>query len=124
MRYGKWVALGSAIALGYQADRSHRAANDSYQTLRDRCFDVPLSCDLTPEGRYGDPESERLYSDTRKNDHRAIRYLIGAEVSFAAAAVGFVWELVKREDHTPNIPFEPRVESGMETTRIGLSVRF
>ena len=124
VRYGKWVALGGAIALGYQANQAHQDANDSYDTLRDRCFEIPLSCALRPDGRYADPVSERLYADTRGSDHRAARYLIGAEVSFAAAAVGFVWELLKREDRTPNIPFEPRVEAGAASTRVGVTVRF
>ena len=124
VRYGKWVALGGAVVLGYQANRSHQDANDSYQALRDRCFDIPLSCEIMPSGRYADPVSERLYLVTRDSDHRAARYLIGAEVSFAAAAVGFVWELLKREDRTPNVPFEPRLETGMTSTRVGVTVRF
>jgi hypothetical protein len=124
VRYGKWVALGGAFALGYQADQSHQDANDSYQALRDRCFQFPLSCTLMPSGHYSDPVSERLYTDTRDSDHRAARFLVGAEVSFALAAVGFVWELVKREDRTPNIPFEPRVEATPTSTRVSLTFRF
>ncbi|HEX7918475.1 MAG TPA: hypothetical protein VF454_03680 [Gemmatimonadales bacterium] len=124
VRYGKWVALGGAIALGYQANQSHQDANDSYQTLRDRCFSTPLACEIMPSGRYADAVSEQLYLVTRDRDHRAARYLVGAEVSFAAAAAGFVWELLKREDRTPNVPFEPRIEAGATSTRGGLTVRF
>ena len=124
VRYGKWVALGGAFALGYQANQLHQDANDSYQALRDRCFEVPSACILTPGGRYADPVSERLFADTHDNDRRAARYLIAAEVSFAAAAAGFIWELLQREDRTPNIPFEPRVDAGMTSTRIGITVRF
>ena len=124
VRYGKWIALGGAAFLGYKANQAHQDANDSYDTLRERCFDVPLSCSLQPDGHYSDPVSEGLYTDTRNSDHRASRYLIGAEVSFAAAAVGFVWELLRREDRTPNIPFEPRVETTARETRVGMSLRF
>lgn len=124
VRYGKWVALGGAFALGYQANRAHQDANDSYQALRDRCFLVPLSCELGPGGRYVDPINERLYTGTRDGDHRAARYLIGAEVSFAAAVAGFVWELLEREDRTPNIPFEPRVETTARETRVGVAFSF
>ena len=124
VHYGKWVALGGAFALGYQANRLHQDANDSYQTLRTRCFEVAGSCNQFPDGRYADPVSEQLYRDTRDRDHQAARYLLGAEVSFAAAATGFVWELLMREDRTPNIPFEPRVDAGLTSSRIGVMVRF
>lgn len=124
VRYGKWVALGGAFALGLRANALHQDANDSYRTLQDRCFQVALSCTLLPDGRYIDPVNERLYSETRDRDHQAGRYLVGAEVSFALAAVGFVWELLKRKDRTPNIPFEPRVETTARETRVGVAVRF
>ena len=124
VRYGKWVALGGALALGLKANALHRDANDSYQSLRDRCFELPLNCELTGNGSYADPTSERLYTDTRDLDHQAARYLAGAEVSFALAAAGFVWELLKREDRTPNIPFEPRVETTARETRLGVRLRF
>jgi hypothetical protein len=124
VRYGKWVALGGAFALGLRANALHQDANESYQTLRDRCFQDTFACSQLPDGRYADPVSERLYADTRDRDHQAARYLIGAEVSFALAATGFIWELLKHEDRTPNIPFEPRVEAGATTTRVGVAFRF
>ena len=124
VRYGKWVALGSAFALGFKANQLHEDANDTYRTLQHRCFDVPGSCALLPDGRYADPANERLYLDTRDADHRAARYLVAAEVSFAAAAAGFVWELLHREDRTPNIPFEPRVVTTASETRVGVTLRF
>ena len=124
VRYGKWLALGGAVALGVRANARHQEAEDTYQALRDRCFAIPSACSQFPDGHYIDPVSERMYAQTRTLDREASRYLIGAEVSFALAAAGFIWELMHREDRTPNIPFEPRVEAGATSTRIGLSVRF
>lgn len=124
VRYGKWLALGGAFALGYRANSLHQDANDSYQALRDRCFEFPDNCVLTPGGQYTDPVSERLYQETHDRDRQAGRFLIGAELSFALAAAGFVWELMRREDHTPNIPFEPRVEAGARETRVGVTLHF
>ncbi len=124
VRYGKWVALAGAGVLGTAAYRRNQDAEATYQALRSRCFDLPLSCTLGPDGRYTDPVSEGLYSETQRSDREAARFLIGAEVAVAAAAVGFVWELMHREDRPPTIPFEPRIEAGLTTTRVGLTFHF
>lgn len=124
VRYGKWLALGGAAVLGTMAHARNQDAEDNYQALRDRCFEVPNSCALDPNGQYVDPVSEGFYTETQRLDRQASRLLIGAEVALAATAVGFVWELLHRKDETPNIPFEPRVEAGMTATRVGVVVRF
>jgi hypothetical protein len=124
VRYGKWIALGGAGALGYVANARNHDAEATYRSLRTRCFDVPFSCLIGPDGHYTDPVSEGLYTRTQRLDREASRYLIGAEVAVAAAAVGFVWELMHRQDRTPTIPFEPRVEQSSTSTRVGLTFRF
>lgn len=124
VRYGKWVALGGAAALGFVAHSRNQDAEARYQALRDRCFDDPTFCQVGPNGHYLDPVSERLYTDTRRLDREAARFLISAEVAVAATAVGFVWEVMHREDRPPTIPFQPRIEAGLTTTRVGLTFHF
>lgn len=124
VRYGKWVALGGAAALGFVAHSRNQDADARYQALRDRCFDDPTFCQVGPNGHYLDPVSERLYTDTRRLDREAARFLISAEVAVAATAVGFVWEVMHREDRPPTIPFQPRIEAGLTTTRVGLTFHF
>lgn len=124
VHYGKWVTLGSSIALGALAHAKNQDAKASFGTLRQRCFDVPVSCLVGGDGRYLDPGTEALYDETTRLDHQASRLLIGAEISFAASAVGFVWELMHRRDQTPTIPFEPRVEQTPSATRVSLTFRF
>ena len=121
---GKWVALAGAATLGALAHDRSTAADASYDELRRRCFNDPVTCFTGPDGRYLDPVSEGLYQDANRLDHQATRLLIGAEVTFAAAAVGFIWELTKPRGPTGNIPFEPSVEATPRATRLGLVVRF
>jgi hypothetical protein len=124
VHYGKWATLGASVALGAMAHAKNQDAEAVFRDLRQRCFDTPANCLVGADGRYLDPESEALYGRTTRLDHQAARLLIGAEVSFAATAVGFVWELMHRKDGTPTIPFEPRVEQTPTATRIGLTFRF
>ena len=124
VHYGKWVALGSSVVLGVMAHSRNQDAEATYQSLRDRCFATPVSCLIGTDGRYLDPGSEGLYTETRRLDRQASRLLIGTEVTFVASAVGFVWELMHRKDTTPTIPFEPRVEQTSTATRVGVSFRF
>lgn len=123
IRYGKWLALGGATAFGFLAASRHHDANAAYHTLQERCDTDPIGC-LLSGGRYADPANEQLYQDTRRFDHQAARYLIGAEVLFAASATGFVWELMHRHAEPKNIPFAPRVERSNDRTQVGLSVTF
>ena len=123
IRYGKWLALGGATAFGVLAADRHHDANAAYRTLQDRCDTDPTGC-LLSGGTYVDPVNERLYQDTRRLDHQASRYLIGAEALFAAGATGFVWELMHHHTEPRNIPFEPRVERSNDVTQLGVNVRF
>jgi hypothetical protein len=124
VHYGKWATLGASVALGAMAHAKNQDAEAIYGSLRRRCFDTPANCLIGADGRYLDPGSEALYDRTTRLDHQAARLLIGAEVSFAASAVGFVWELMHRRDKTPTIPFEPRVEQTPTATKVGLNFRF
>ena len=124
VHYGKWATLGGSVILGVLAHSKNQDAEATYQSLRDRCFADPVSCLVGADGRYLDAGTEGLYDRTRTLDRQASRLLIGAEVTFVASAVGFVWELMHRKDRTPTIPFEPRVEAGLTTTRVGVTVRF
>ncbi|MEO6067929.1 MAG: hypothetical protein ABIQ41_08120 [Gemmatimonadales bacterium] len=124
VRYGKWVALGGAAGLGIMAHSRNQDAEATYQALQDRCDGLPTACTVGAGGPYTDPVSEGLYTETRRLDRQASRLLIGAEVALAASAVGFVWELMHRQDLPPKIPFEPRVDAGISATRVGVTVRF
>ena len=123
IRYGKWLALGASIGSALLADQRHRDANAAYDALQARCDATPSGC-VVSGGRYVDPVDEGLYQDTRRLDHQAARYLIGAEALFVASAAGFVWELMHHHDEPRNIPFAPRVERTDRTTEVGVSVRF
>ncbi|MBW8773103.1 MAG: hypothetical protein JF590_07440, partial [Gemmatimonadetes bacterium] len=118
VHYGKWVALGGSAVLGVLAHSKNQDAEATYQSLKDRCFSNPANCLIGGDGRYLDASSEALYDRTRVLDHQAARLLIGAEASFIASAAGFVWELMHRQDRTPTIPFEPRVEQTPTATRV------
>ena len=124
VHYGKWVALAGVVALGAGAKINNDRAEESYDELQAYCFNSPTSCVIGPGGGYLDPTAEALYDETTMLDRRAGRYLIAAEVTFAVAVAGFVWELVDRKEHPPNIPFEPRVEYTPVATKVGVSVRF
>ena len=123
IRYGKWLALGGSLAAAFLADQRHRDANAQYDALQSRCDAVPSGC-VVSGGRYVDPVDEGLYQDTRRLDHQAARYLVGAEALFAASAAGFVWELMHHHDEPRNIPFAPRVERSADRVQLGMSVRF
>lgn len=124
VHYGKWAALGGSVVFGVMAHSRNQDAEATYQSLRQRCFDSPVSCLTGTDGRYLDAASEELYTETRRLDRQASRLLVGAEVTFVASAVGFVWELMHRKDRTPTIPFEPRVEQTPTATKVGLTFRF
>lgn len=124
VHYGKWVALGGSVVFGVMAHSRNQDAEATYRSLQDRCFDDPVSCLIGPDGRYLDPATEGLYTETRRLDRQASRLLIGAEVTFVASAAGFIWELMHRKDQTPTIPFEPRVEQTPTATKVGLTFRF
>ena len=124
IHYGKWLALGGAVAFGVAAKQNNDKAESAYDELSDRCFDLPASCIQGPNGEYLDPVTEALYDESNRYDHRAGRYLIAAEVTFAAAVAGFVFELINRRDHVPTIPFEPHVEASSVSTRVGLTLKF
>ena len=123
IRYGKWLALGGSLAAAFLADQRHRDANAQYDALQSRCDATPSGC-VVSGGRYVDPVDEGLYQDTRRLDHQAARYLVGAEALFAASAAGFVWELMHHHDEPRNIPFAPRVERSADRVQLGMSVRF
>jgi len=124
VHYGKWVALAGVVALGAGAKVNNDRAEESYNELQAYCINSPISCVVGPGGGYIDPAAEALYDETTMHDRRAGRYLIAAEVTFAAAVVGFVWELVDRKENPKTIPFEPRVEYTPMATKVGVSVRF
>lgn len=124
VHYGKWVALAGVVAFGAGAKVNNDRAEETYNELQEYCFNSPTSCVVRPGGGYIDPAAEALYDETTRLDRRAGRYLIAAEVTFAVAVAGFVWELVDRREDPPNIPFEPRVEYTPVATKVGLSVRF
>ena len=124
VHYGKWVALAGVVALGAGAKVNNDRAEESYDDLQAYCINSPASCVVGPGGGYIDPAAEALYDETTMYDRRAGRYLIAAEVTFAAAVAGFVWELIDRKENPKTIPFEPRVEYTPVATKVGVSVRF
>jgi hypothetical protein len=124
VHYGKWVTLAGVIALGAGAKVNNDRAEESYDALQAYCFESPVSCVVGPGGGYIDPVAEDLYDQTTVYDRRAGRYLIAAEVAFAATVVGFVWELIERKENPRTIPFEPRIEPGVSQSRVGLVIRF
>lgn len=123
VHYGKWATLAGSIYLGVTAQQRHADANDTYNALRASCNSTPTGCSLV-SGRYSDPGNEVLYQETRRLDHQAARYLIGAEALFAASAAGFVWDLIESRPRQRNIPFHPRVEPTEGATRVSLTIRF
>jgi hypothetical protein len=124
VHYGKWLALGGAVALGLLAQHEHDLAEQADGALRAYCFDDFSRCDLGPDGRYQDPVSEGYYQTTLTHDHRAGRWLVGGEALLLGAAAGFIWELTRHAGLPPNIPLAPAVSATPGTTRVGLRLSF
>jgi hypothetical protein len=124
IKYGKWVLLGAALGMGYQAAQSHNDADDIFTQLEDYCFDDRTRCDRAPSGRYLDPTSERYYQRSLSYDRKSRGWLIGGEVALLGAAGMFIWELSRPKRPNPNIPFEPTVNFRGPTTNMGLKVSF
>lgn len=124
LKYGKWAVLGASVGMGLLARERNVQAESAYDELNDRCFDVPESCIVGPNGKYLDITSERLYGRTVALDKQASQFLIAAEVTFVVAVAAFVVDIAYRQDRPPNIPFEPTVEYTPRATKVGMTLRF
>lgn len=124
VHYGKWLALGGAVAFGLLAQHEHDQAEQADGALRAYCFADFSRCDLGPNGRYLDPVSEGYYQTTITHDHRAGRWLVGGETLLLGAAAGFIWELTRHAGLPANIPLAPEVSASPGATRVGLRLTF
>lgn len=123
VHWGKWGVLAAGLGFVMAAGASHRDADDTYNELEQRCADIPMNCDLGPDGEYLDPESERLYQEAIDQDDTARRWLVAAEVALIGTAVLFIWDFLRDdppEDDT--IPFTPFVDGA--GGRVGAQFRF
>ena len=122
--YGKWILVAGSIGMNYLAIRAHNRADDAFDALESRCFDMHSRCDLGADGRYVHPEIEGLYQNSLRYDRIARGWLIGGETALAGAAVLFVWELTRPKGRPDNIPFEPEVRTLRGRTGWGFRIAF
>jgi hypothetical protein len=124
VKYGKWLVLAGSAGMNYFAIRAHNQAENAFDALESRCFEVRSRCDLGPDGRYVDPEIEGFYQNSLRYDRIARGWLIAGESALAAAAALFIWELAGPKGRPDNIPFEPEIRSMPWGTGLGLRVSF
>jgi hypothetical protein len=117
-RIAKWTLLGAAIGFGSYALVESGRAEDYYGQLRRQCQTEPQACQLL-DGRYADPEAERLYENAAAADRRARVGIIGGQVTLLGSAAFFVYDL--RNGRGPDdIPYPPsRAQVG-----VGLRLKF
>jgi hypothetical protein len=119
-KYGKWVTLVAAVAMGVQAASAHREANDAFDQLQSYCGVDENRCQLGSNGRYVDPVSEGYYQSSLDHDRSARAWLFGGEAALVGSAALFVWELTRPKGPPRNIPFDPQVSVVGGQTRLGL----
>ena len=125
VKYGKWVLVAGSIGMNYLAIQAHNRAEDAFDEIETRCFEVRDRCLTGPGGAYLNPQTEALYQNSLRYDRIARGWLIGGEAALAGAAALFVWELTRPKGRPDNIPFEPEVRSMRGgTTGLGLRVAF
>jgi hypothetical protein len=125
VKYGKWVLAAGALGMNYLASQAHERAEDQFHLLESRCAPPDQSrCDLDPNGRYLDGDSELLFQQSLRYDRQARRWLFGGESALLGAAAMFVWELARHSPKPDNIPFEPEVRSLREGTGVGVRIKF
>jgi hypothetical protein len=124
VKYGKWLLLGLAAGMSYKAAQAHDNADQSYDALKELCFDDPTRCTRGPGGSYEDPVAEGLYQSSLDYDNQARAWLYGGEAALLGSAALFVWELTRPKNPPKNIPFEPEVTVVGSQTRLGFRVEF
>ena len=124
VKYGKWLLVAGSIGMNYFALQSHDRAGDAFNALEARCLANHARCALGAAGQYTDPETERLYQTSLRQDRVARGWLIGGETALAGAAALFIWELTRPKGRPRNIPFEPEVRSMRGGTGVGLRMAF
>jgi hypothetical protein len=124
VKYGKWLLVAGSGGMHYFGIRAHNRAENAFDALESRCFEVRSRCDLGPDGRYVDPEIEGFYQNSLRYDRIARGWLIGGESALAAAAALFIWELASPRGRPDNIPFEPEIRIMPRGTGLGLRVPF
>jgi hypothetical protein len=124
VKYGKWLLLGVTAGMSYKAATSHDKADQSYDDLKELCFNDPTRCTRGSDGAYEDPVAEGLYQSTLDYDNQARAWLYGGEVALLGSAALFVWELTRPKNPPKNIPFSPEVTMVGSQTRLGFRVEF
>jgi hypothetical protein len=125
VKYGKWFLAAGALGMNYLASQAHERAEDQFHLLESRCA-APNQrrCDLGPNGRYLDGDSELLFQQSLRYDHQARGWLFGGETALLGAAAMFVWELTRHSPKPDNIPFVREVWSLRWGTGVGVRMKF
>jgi hypothetical protein len=124
VKYGKWLLTAGAVGMNYLAARAHDRAQDNFDRLEDRCFELHSLCLVGDDRRYVNQESEQLYQESLRYDRQARRWLFGGETALVGAAAMFVWELTRHSPKPDNIPFEPELKYLRGATGLGLRFEF
>lgn len=127
VHYGKWAAAGAAVGFAAFGIREHGYAQTQWNALIDICRNNNASCEIGANGRYVDPAAEYRYQNTITFDHRARRWLIGAQAALLSAAALFIADLQHHDTEPGNIPFHPLSIEATPTpggARLGLRIAF
>ncbi len=125
IKYGKWGLLVVTVGFNLASSEANERANESFDTLTDRCLSDPQLCTVDDSGVYNDPTSEELFQRTERLDTSSRRFLIAGQAALLGAAVMFIYEFT-RPPGTPddNIPFAPLVQDMGNAVGVGFEVNF
>ena len=101
---GKWLTAAGTAALTVFAAREHRQSRRNWDQLLTICRSADAACALGPDGRYLRSDAEQLYQRSRFFDHRANRWLLGAQASLLLTTALFIIDLHPGQG-PDNIPF-------------------
>lgn len=121
--YGRWGALGAAVAFTAAAAVRQNDADEVFTGLNDLCRANSNLCRVDIQGRYVSEEAETLFQETLRLDGQARRFLIGAQASILASGVMFLVDLIAGDNRPENIPLTP-FELYHQPNRMGLKVPF
>ena len=125
IKYGKWGLLVVTAGFSLASSEANERANQSFDTLTDRCLRDPRLCTVDDSGVYHDPASEELYQRTLRLDKSSRRFLVAGQAALLGAAAMFIYEFT-RPPGTPddNIPFAPLVQDMGNAVGVGIEVNF
>lgn len=107
MGVAKWSVLASTATAAVYGVAASMAADDHYTRIERLCADDATRCEKNEgNGRYLDPEVDRLDRRAEKLDRTARIGLLASQIGAAASVVLFILDL-RDTGAPPNVPYTP-----------------